>query len=44
MVNKRDKDLVYNFYFGKTAIPFLYFFNFIPFVLLFFSLFPNFFV
>ena len=44
MVNKREKNLLYNFYFLQTAILFLYFLNFIPFLLLFSSFFPTFFV
>ena len=44
MVNKREKNLLYNFYFRQTAIIFLYFFNFTPFLLLFSSFFPTFFV
>ena len=31
MVDKREKNLLYNFYFRQTALLFLYFFNFIPF-------------
>ena len=37
MVNKREKNLLYNFYFRQTAVLVLYFFNFIPFLLLFYS-------
>ena len=37
MVNKREKNLLYNFYFRQTAVLVLYFFNFIPFLLLFSS-------
>ena len=44
MVNKCEKNLLLNFYFRQTAILFLYFFNFIPFLLLFSSFFPTFFV
>ena len=45
MVNKREKICwVYNFYFRQTAILFLYFLNLIPFLLLFSSFFPTFFV
>ena len=44
MVNKREKHLLYNFYFRQTATLFLYFFKFKPFLLLFSSFFPNFFV
>ena len=41
MVNKREKDLlIYNFHFRQTAIPFLSFFYFIPFLLLSFSFIP----
>ena len=43
MVNKRDKNLLYYFYFRQTAILFLYSFNFTPF-LLHFSSFSLFFV
>ena len=42
MVNKRDKNLLYYFYFRQTAILFLYFFNFTPFLLHFSSFFPLF--
>ena len=43
MLNKREKKLLYNFYFRQTAILFIYLFYFIlfylfPFTLLFFSL------
>ena len=38
------KYLLYNFSFRQTAILFLYFFNFNPFLLLFSSFFPTFFV
>ena len=44
MVNKRKKNLLYNFYFRQTAILILYFFNFNPLLLLFSSFFPTFFV
>ena len=44
MVNKREKYILYNFYFRQTAILFLYFFNFISFLLLFSSFIPIFFV
>ena len=44
MVNKREKSLLYNFYFRQTAIVFLYFFISIPFLLLIPSFFPTFFV
>ena len=44
MVNKRKKNLLYNFDFRQTAILILYFFNFNPFLLLFSSFFPTFFV
>ena len=37
MVNKREKNLLYNFYFRQTAVLVLYFFYFIPFLLLFYS-------
>ena len=43
-VNKRKKNLLYNFYFRQTAILILYFFNFNPLLLLFSSFFPTFFV
>ena len=39
MVNRREKNLLYNFYFRQTAILFLYFFNFIPFLFFVFSTF-----
>ena len=39
MVNKHEKNLLFNFYFRQTAILFLYFLNFNPFLLLF-SCFP----
>ena len=35
MVNKRENNLLYNFYFRQTAILFLYFFNFIPYCFFF---------
>ena len=44
MVNKREKYLLYNFYFRQTAILFLYFFNFTPFLLLFSSFSSTFFI
>ena len=40
MVNKYEKNLLYNFCFRQTAILFHYFFNFTPFLLLFSSFFP----
>ena len=42
MVNKREKYLLYNFYFRQTAILFLYFFNFFSLLLLFASFPPTF--
>ena len=44
MVNKREKNILYNFYFRQTVILFLSFFCFIPFFLLSSSFSPNFFV
>ena len=44
MVNKHEKNLLYNFYFRQTAILFFYFFNFNPFLSLLSSFFPTFFV
>ena len=44
MVNKREIIILHNFYFRRTAIVFLYFFNFIPFLLLIFFFLPIFFV
>ena len=43
MVNKREKNLLYNFYFQQTAVLVLYFFNFIPFFLHLSSFSPHFF-
>ena len=41
MVNRREKIYwLYKIYFGQTAILFLYFFNFVPFLSLFSSFFP----